>query len=1186
MKKVLSIILSITMLLSITAGLNLTAFADDLPSSGSCGENVNYTFDSSSGTLTISGTGPMTDYGYGDSPFYSQYDSIKNVIINSGVSSISDYAFSDCWSLTSITIPNSVTSIGEEAFSFCTSLTSATIPERVTSIGENAFVNCKSLISISVDSDNVYYFSQDGVLFNKEKTELIQYPIGNSRTEYEIPYSVISIGDDAFRFCESITSVSIPNSVTSIGRCAFENCDGLKNVTLPNSVRSIDSYAFSACNSLTSVIIPESVTSIDDGAFSFCKSLIGITVDSDNTYYFSEDGVLFNKEKTKLIQYPIGNSRTSYIIPNSVTSIGSDAFSSCYSLTSITIPDSVKYIEYSTFAWCISLTDVYYSGTEADWNSIYIDSDNDYLINATIHYNSETPQEEKIHEGEIVDNFIGDYGEYNDAIKINTSWFFNDSKTYNHNISILCSLFNLEGYQSEENLKNALKRIGFLTDVDYINLDTGRDEVNYFIARQKIANGDEIYNLVFMGCIGSNKKQWNSNFDPKGTESKTNYEKTDSSYVYNHYGFNDAKNFAKSKLTDYLKKYGLRQDNTKILLTGHSRGAATANLIAAELIDDGSIVNDNNLFTYTYATPNNTWNPKRNNKKYDRIFNIVFPNDFVTKVLLSSWGYGRFGTTYSLPTKQNDKKNYKNYYKPKMLDYYKHLNYIADKERDTLFSDYWQGEKPVYRITKVMGSCVKNLYQYYNQDYNLTGLLNRKKPYDFFQEGLCPFVNGSKDTSKALEIMLEGYLGINVLYKNISAFFIAGNKFSSHFEDAHKMVTYTSFMMSMNENEVTTKRKSYKGTVNCPVDIEVYDKDSNELVGRIVNDTVDEEIAEKDNAIFMDVDEEGKTYWLPSNGNYEVKLIGNDNGKMDYSVQEIDSDLGEVCRSNFYDVELKKGEAYTGEFDAETFDIDAYSITDENGKEIQADERFDPENTIEYMVNVNTVGSGNATNSLTVTSGDYVTLYAETICSDFIGWYKGDELLSTETTYRFRPSDNVEYTAKFTEAIHHSFNNSVTSPTCTEKGYTNYECAVCGYSYKDNYTNALGHDFGNNGKQCKRCKITNPNYKEPVTQKTAKTVSKVNLEKVKGLKVKASKKKIKVIWKKVSGVSGYQIQYSLKKNMKKSKKKTVKGAKKTKVTIKKLKSKKKYYVRIRTYKVAGGKKIYSKWSKIKKVKVK
>ncbi len=418
MKKVLSVILSIIMMLSVTAGLNLSAYAETMPSSGSCGTNVNYTFASSTGTLTISGNGKMDNYtataAY-PSPFDNQ-SSIKKVIINSGVTSIGNFAFYDCSGLTSITIPNSITSIGERAFEGCNSLMSITVPDSVTSIGDhafmdcsgltsltigkgvksigyNAFLSCSGLTSIVVNSGNAVYDSRNNcnAIIEKSSNTLIA---GCRNTV--VPNTVIGISDYSFFGCTGLTSIIIPDSVTSIGECAFDDCYNLSSVSLGNGLTSIEYHAFSYCTSLTSINIPCSVTDIGEGAFSACKGLTGIEIPDgvksiESKAFFGCSGIKNLTIPDSVIS--IGdlafcesrNGLTSVVIGKGVENISYGCFAWATALTSVTIPKNVSGIDEYAFQGCTSITDVYYGGTKAEWNGIVISDYNESLTNATIH---------------------------------------------------------------------------------------------------------------------------------------------------------------------------------------------------------------------------------------------------------------------------------------------------------------------------------------------------------------------------------------------------------------------------------------------------------------------------------------------------------------------------------------------------------------------------------------------------------------------------------------------------------------------------------------------------------------------------------------------------------------------------------------------------------------------------------
>ena len=269
---------------------------------------------------------------------FSSCECLTSINIPDSVDTIKFMTFNDCKGLTSINIPNSVTEICYNAFDGCSGLTSVTLPDSLVEIDINDFSNCadmtfvhvptienlsflsdcNALTSITVHPDNPVFTLENGVLFNGDKTKLICFSreeaddsINDPVEHYAIPDTVIEIKDDAFNNCERLINITIPASVKKIGKSAYFSW-----------------YAF-----------------------------ISITVHPDNTVYASENGVLFNKEKTELIRFPKG-LKGEYVIPDSVKKIGEYAFLGCVGLTSIILPDSIEEIDNSAFGKCINLTSI------------------------------------------------------------------------------------------------------------------------------------------------------------------------------------------------------------------------------------------------------------------------------------------------------------------------------------------------------------------------------------------------------------------------------------------------------------------------------------------------------------------------------------------------------------------------------------------------------------------------------------------------------------------------------------------------------------------------------------------------------------------------------------------------------------------------------------------------------------
>jgi hypothetical protein len=258
----------------------------------------------------------------GDAFYFS---GLESIIIPGSVTNIGPFAFDLCTNLSNLTIANGVTSIGYSAFDRCSKLTSLTIPGSVNFLGNYAFVNCTGLTNITMEN------------------------------------GASSIGSESFAFCYSLISVTIPGSVTSIGGIAFAGCYKLSNVAIANGVTTIGGSAFSGCSNLVNISIPASVTNIGNNAYSGCTSMKTITVDAQNLFYTSANGVLFDRNQKTLIQYPCGKVGN-YTVPASVTNIATEAFGFCSGLFTVMIPASVASIGGNAFVNCNSLTNVFFKG--------------------------------------------------------------------------------------------------------------------------------------------------------------------------------------------------------------------------------------------------------------------------------------------------------------------------------------------------------------------------------------------------------------------------------------------------------------------------------------------------------------------------------------------------------------------------------------------------------------------------------------------------------------------------------------------------------------------------------------------------------------------------------------------------------------------------------------------------------
>ncbi len=352
--------------------------------------------------------------------------------IKEGTRSIAAYAFMQCTEITSVTIPDSVRNIGECAFSQCIKLESVSIGKGVKTIADSLFddpwaseyiVICSSLKNISVDSENPYFTDENGILYNKDKTELIMIPTLCSQKSYVLPDSVTLIRPSAFSYCKTLENVVINNyNITSLQGVWFAGCEnletvvlpynlmdlgeqtfkfsGISHIVIPDRVSRIGQETFAYCDNLKTITLGSGISEIDESAFAASYALEQINVASGNSSFSSEDGVLFNKDKTELVIYPYAKNAKQYNVPESVEIIKSGVFVYSKNLKKLFIGKNIKTIEsYNYFYGEItqaeydgpteySLYDIYYEGTQTQWNKINSTNKSFDEIEARVYFNS------------------------------------------------------------------------------------------------------------------------------------------------------------------------------------------------------------------------------------------------------------------------------------------------------------------------------------------------------------------------------------------------------------------------------------------------------------------------------------------------------------------------------------------------------------------------------------------------------------------------------------------------------------------------------------------------------------------------------------------------------------------------------------------------------------------------------
>lgn len=616
-RRILSAMLTLCMVLSLFPG---TAWAAE--------EIRGETSDKSTASETTSDAGimPLADtLTYGDLFYVVNDDTIEitdcNIEATSvdipeqingcTVTSIGPEAFNICRNLTNVTIPNSVKSIGRGAFLNCNSLSSITIPDSVTSLGDGMFFQCNSLTSVTIPQGITSIGS------------LMFYGC-SSLTDVIIPNSVTDIGNDAFYGCTELVNITIPYGVTRIHGTAFSN-SGLTSVTIPDSVTYIGNRAFGDCNRLTHVIIPNSVTSIQS-AFQGCSKLVSAgPIGGGYSCEFGWSDEIPNSAFSNC------NSLTDVIIPSGITYIGQFAFAYCSNLTSVTIPSSVT----SIGGWAFDnsrLTDVFYGGSKDEWMAVKIGEYNDSLLSATIHYTGSGENPDPGPDIPSIPDTDMSIKKVNlpfngHSVSANWGWnMFNQSAVKNqvwdifddNNLAIAGLALSRAAEDSQQQVESILgseNYLGFkaIRSKNYASTANQHPAVT-FASKPILQNGKGEY-VVAIVVRGTQPGNWDDYW-------------TDISSLWG--GFSTAADNLQIQLNEFLVdncSAGLQnlRGKVKFFVTGHSLGAAVANVMAKNLSNEYGA---DNVFAYTFASPTTI----QSAQSAGNIFNILNIEDGVTKL--------------------------------------------------------------------------------------------------------------------------------------------------------------------------------------------------------------------------------------------------------------------------------------------------------------------------------------------------------------------------------------------------------------------------------------------------------------------------------------------------------------------------------------------------------------------------
>ena len=795
-------------------------FSAGILASGNCGTNVVYEIsnndDLEDGILTISGDGAMSDYQITDTSA-----SVNWPYTNA------PWSGSDIFQLSQITVGNGVTHIGAYAFCGAGGVRSVDIASSVRTIGNGAFWGCSSLQDLT------------------------------------IPAGVETIGTSAFYYCANMNSISIPKTVTRIEKSAFYLCSGLTDVYFGGTKEEWDALVASGIES-------DRNDSLLNAEIHF-ESEVKLSFWND----YSDEGFLTNQVSS--LTYASGSFLWDI---SGDTSLERSRYDCLYmkveydpeketknACVTITLPDgfSFSYDQLVTekkagfdrsVDMVIPVYPVYAEDFDASKLNVHVkaESETDAIVGV------ETLLDDTIQTISVVRSLNeGDIAIANRSrtyhADFSASWFADGSYRYHHQLGKLSIALSAMSYAPDSEIERSLRNLGF----GYIQIcpQLDSDTAAYSIAKKRIIVDNEIVTLIVAPVRGSmSVEDWIGNLDLGWEE--------------NHQNFRVAMNAARQNLDAYMMMYG--DENKKLLLTGHSRGAAVANLLAADYDVSGSPagISADAIYTYTFATPNTTKDSSISADVYGNIFNFTYETDLVPSVPPRALGYNKYGLTYSLPSGLTSPS------------YAQLLNNASDKYRSFTGREY-------------------NPLEWMDYAELLLGYeFDKTHPSD--PDAL--FENSGK-VCRTLGRKLFAVVEVLDRIRSVAELLDKVNT-------VHSAESYLAWMDSIDGIASCTRNSANFKVVRvaCPVDVVV--KDSG---GNVVCSSVNEVPANTSLGPAILVDNGIKYIFIPNYDVYTLEITAVGDGTMNYSVFEYDGEMQLTRSVNAYGIALTEGDVFRGTVD-------------------------------------------------------------------------------------------------------------------------------------------------------------------------------------------------------------------------------------------------------------------------------